>query len=110
MVDTSLYTTEEHLVSVWVHEKGQSNQRYDEKEQNLTCTLISQLWQANLHKLKKETFLTSSVLDVTQSGRSQKYADADVSAHLEESVLHHHHQWHYSTGRALASLTGFRDG
>jgi hypothetical protein len=22
----------------------------------------------------------------------------------------HHHQWHYSPGRALASITGFRDG
>jgi hypothetical protein len=23
---------------------------------------------------------------------------------------HHHHQWHYSSDLAVASLTGFRDG
>jgi hypothetical protein len=42
--------------------------------------------------------------------KKSEYASLKFHVPTACTVIHHHHQWHYSPDRALASLTGFRDG
>jgi hypothetical protein len=53
--DTSPFTIKEHLiVSMWVHEKGQSGQRHDELRVHFALQFNkAALTEANIHKLEK---------------------------------------------------------
>jgi hypothetical protein len=52
------------VVGMWIHKKGQSGCRYDEiRVKFALCFNISSPTEANLCKLEKEMFLTSSLLD-----------------------------------------------
>lgn len=55
MVDRSPFSIEECLVSMWVHKKGQSGQRYDEIRANLDLHFNKALQtESNLHKLEEK--------------------------------------------------------
>jgi hypothetical protein len=53
MVDTSPFAIKKHFMYMWVHQKGQSNQKYD-KTANFTLHFNkAALIEANLCKLDK---------------------------------------------------------
>jgi hypothetical protein len=55
MVDTSPFSIEECLVSMWVHEKGQSGQSYDEIRANIALHFNkAPQTESNLHKLEEK--------------------------------------------------------
>jgi hypothetical protein len=57
MAYTGLFTIEEHVVSMWVHEKGWSGQKYDETRPYFTlCFNKGAQTEANLCKLEKNAF------------------------------------------------------
>jgi hypothetical protein len=87
MADTSPFTIKDCFnVSMLVHKKGCCGKKYNTTRAKCALQFNKAApTDANLHNLDKKTFLTGSVLDAKQSGRPRK--DADVSAHLEDSVL-----------------------
>lgn len=61
-----LFTFEEYFAfTIWVHNKGHGGQRYEEIRVNFALEFNkAYLTEMILHKKKKKTFLTNSMLDV----------------------------------------------